>query len=74
MPVDNAMYDRLSHTWWEAGGFLNFLRAGVNPVRFGYMRRVLTDELGLDPGGLTSSTSAPEAGCSPRSSRGSAAM
>ena len=53
MPVDNAMYDRLSHTWWEEGGFLNFLRAGVNPVRFGYMRRVLTDELGLDPAGLS---------------------
>jgi 2-polyprenyl-6-hydroxyphenyl methylase / 3-demethylubiquinone-9 3-methyltransferase len=52
MPVDNAMYDRLSHTWWEEGGFLNFLRAGVNPVRFGYMRRVLTEELGLDPDGL----------------------
>lgn len=52
MPVDNAMYDRLSQTWWEDGGFLNFLRAGVNPVRFGYMRRVLTAELGLDPDGL----------------------
>jgi 2-polyprenyl-6-hydroxyphenyl methylase/3-demethylubiquinone-9 3-methyltransferase len=52
MPVDNAMYDRLSHTWWEEGGFLNFLRAGVNPVRFGYMRRVLTEELGAEPAGL----------------------
>jgi 2-polyprenyl-6-hydroxyphenyl methylase/3-demethylubiquinone-9 3-methyltransferase len=52
MAVDNAMYDRFSHTWWEDGGFLNFLRAGVNPVRFGYMRRVLTSELGLDPEGL----------------------
>jgi 2-polyprenyl-6-hydroxyphenyl methylase/3-demethylubiquinone-9 3-methyltransferase len=41
MTIDNAMYDRLSHTWWEEGGFLNFLRAGVNSARFGYMTRVL---------------------------------
>jgi 2-polyprenyl-6-hydroxyphenyl methylase/3-demethylubiquinone-9 3-methyltransferase len=41
MAIDNAMYDRLSHTWWEDGGFLNFLRAGVNSARFGYMKRVL---------------------------------
>jgi 2-polyprenyl-6-hydroxyphenyl methylase / 3-demethylubiquinone-9 3-methyltransferase len=41
MAIDNAMYDRLSHTWWEEGGFLNFLRAGVNSARFGYMKRVL---------------------------------
>ena len=47
MPVDNEMYDRLSHTWWEEGGFLNFLRSGVNPVRFAYMRRVLDDDLGI---------------------------
>jgi 2-polyprenyl-6-hydroxyphenyl methylase/3-demethylubiquinone-9 3-methyltransferase len=41
MTIDNAMYDRLSHTWWEDGGFLNFLKAGVNAARFGYMTRVL---------------------------------
>jgi 2-polyprenyl-6-hydroxyphenyl methylase/3-demethylubiquinone-9 3-methyltransferase len=52
MPVDNTMYDRLSHTWWEEDGFLHVLRAALNPARFGYMRRVLTETLALPPGGL----------------------
>ena len=52
MPVDNEMYDRLSHTWWEDDGFLNLLKSGLNPSRFGYMRRVLTEELARDPKGL----------------------
>src|SRR3954462_11443230 len=45
------MYERLSHTWWE-GGFLSILKSGLNPARFGYMRRILVDELRLDPNGL----------------------
>src|SRR3954471_7265104 len=52
VPVDNEMYDRLSHTWWDDDSFLNLLRSGFNPARVGYFRRVLTDELGLDPDGL----------------------
>jgi len=52
MPVDNRMYDRLSHTWWDEDGFLNILKSGLNPARFGYMRRILTEELRLDPAGL----------------------
>jgi 2-polyprenyl-6-hydroxyphenyl methylase / 3-demethylubiquinone-9 3-methyltransferase len=52
MPIDNAMYDRLSHTWWDETAFLNLLRSGLNPPRFGYMRRILTQELRLDPAGL----------------------
>jgi 2-polyprenyl-6-hydroxyphenyl methylase/3-demethylubiquinone-9 3-methyltransferase len=52
MPVDNELYDRLSSTWWEDGGFLNFLRAGMNPARLGYMRGVLERELGLSLDGL----------------------
>jgi 2-polyprenyl-6-hydroxyphenyl methylase / 3-demethylubiquinone-9 3-methyltransferase len=48
MPVDNALYDRLADTWWDEGGFLHALTA-LNPARFGYMRRVLTVELGLTP-------------------------
>ncbi len=52
MPVDNQMYDRLSHTWWDEDGFLNVLKSGLNPARFGYLRRIVTDELGLDPDGL----------------------
>jgi 2-polyprenyl-6-hydroxyphenyl methylase / 3-demethylubiquinone-9 3-methyltransferase len=52
VPVDNQMYDRLSHTWWEEDGFLNILKSGLNPSRFGYMRRILIRELGLKPDGL----------------------
>jgi 2-polyprenyl-6-hydroxyphenyl methylase/3-demethylubiquinone-9 3-methyltransferase len=51
MPVDNTIYDRLADSWWDEGGFLYTLKA-LNPVRFGYMRRVLLDELNLPPAGL----------------------
>ena len=51
MPVDNQLYDRLSDTWWDENGFLNVLRAALNPVRFGYMRGVLENTLGIDPAG-----------------------
>ena len=50
MPVDNALYDRLSATWWDDGSFLGFLRLGVNPARFGYFRQVL-DAVSIDPWG-----------------------
>src|SRR3954470_7661000 len=49
MPVDNQMYDRLSPTWWEDDGFLNVLKSALNPSRFGYMRRILTEDLGHNP-------------------------
>ena len=51
MPVDNLLYDRLAASWWDEGGLLRAL-AALNPARFGYMRRVLTEELHLTPTGL----------------------
>ena len=51
MPVDNALYDRLADGWWHESGFLNALKA-LNPARFGYMRRILMEELRVDPHGL----------------------
>jgi 2-polyprenyl-6-hydroxyphenyl methylase / 3-demethylubiquinone-9 3-methyltransferase len=51
MPVDNLLYDRLAASWWDERGFLHAL-AALNPARFGYMRRVLTEELHLTPTGL----------------------
>lgn len=48
MPVDNLLYDRLAAGWWDERGFLHAL-AALNPARFGYMRRVLTEELRLTP-------------------------
>jgi 2-polyprenyl-6-hydroxyphenyl methylase/3-demethylubiquinone-9 3-methyltransferase len=51
MPVDNALYDRMADSWWDEGGFLHSLTA-LNPARFGYMHRVLTQELGVNPTAL----------------------
>ncbi len=51
MPVDNTVYDRMADSWWEEDGFLHVL-AALNPARFGYMRRVLTEDLHLAPAGL----------------------
>jgi 2-polyprenyl-6-hydroxyphenyl methylase/3-demethylubiquinone-9 3-methyltransferase len=51
MPVDNTVYNRMADSWWEESGFLHLLSA-LNPARFGYMRRVLTEDLHLDPRGL----------------------
>ena len=48
MPVDNGLYDRLAAGWWDESGFLHAL-AALNPARFGYMRRVLAEELRLTP-------------------------
>jgi 2-polyprenyl-6-hydroxyphenyl methylase/3-demethylubiquinone-9 3-methyltransferase len=51
VPIDNALYDRLAGSWWAEDGFLHVL-VGLNPGRFGYMRRVLVEELRLDPSAL----------------------
>jgi 2-polyprenyl-6-hydroxyphenyl methylase / 3-demethylubiquinone-9 3-methyltransferase len=50
MPVDNHLYDTLADSWWDESGVLSTLQ-GLNPARFGYMRRILIDELGMDPRG-----------------------
>ncbi len=51
MPVDNDLYNRMPTAWWDEHGFLNFLRTGVNPARFGYFHSVLVDRLGIEPSG-----------------------
>ena len=48
MPVDNQLYDRLATTWWDEDENLALLRTGMNPARLGYLRRTLTEDLGLD--------------------------
>jgi 2-polyprenyl-6-hydroxyphenyl methylase/3-demethylubiquinone-9 3-methyltransferase len=50
VPVDNQVYDEMAGSWWDESGFLHVLR-GFTPARFGYMRRVLTADLGIDPRG-----------------------
>ena len=49
--VDNELYDRLADSWWDEHGLLHSL-AALNPARFGYMRRVLFEELRVRPAGL----------------------
>jgi 2-polyprenyl-6-hydroxyphenyl methylase/3-demethylubiquinone-9 3-methyltransferase len=51
MPVDNQLYNRLAGTWWDDDENMALLRTGMNPARFAYMRRVLTEELEVDPEG-----------------------
>ncbi|MCA1669314.1 MAG: bifunctional 2-polyprenyl-6-hydroxyphenol methylase/3-demethylubiquinol 3-O-methyltransferase UbiG [Thermomicrobia bacterium] len=46
MPVDNALYD--SEPWRDESRFLYTLSV-LTPVRFGYMRDVLVNELRLNP-------------------------
>ena len=48
MPIDNELYDRLAGTWWDEDENLALLRTGMNPARFGYMCRVLAEELALE--------------------------
>lgn len=43
MPIDNAMYDRLSHTWWDDDGFLNVLQTALGPARVGFLTRRLRE-------------------------------
>lgn len=50
MPVDNHLYDTMAKSWWNEGGCLHVLR-GLNPARFGYMRRILIEELMIGPHG-----------------------
>ncbi len=52
MPIDRQLYDRQAADWWDERKALSGLR-GLNPVRFGYFRRVVVDTLGRDPTGLS---------------------
>jgi 2-polyprenyl-6-hydroxyphenyl methylase/3-demethylubiquinone-9 3-methyltransferase len=47
MPVDNQLYDAMADSWWDESGLLHILR-GLNPGRFGYMRRVLLEDVKMD--------------------------
>src|SRR5690242_4673237 len=53
MPVDNTIYDNPNDIWWDERGILSPLRTMMNPGRFGYFRKILTETLGIDPHGKT---------------------
>lgn len=50
MPVDNDLYHREAHSWWDEESFLSILRIAVNPVRLDYLIIVLP-KLGIKPEG-----------------------
>jgi 2-polyprenyl-6-hydroxyphenyl methylase/3-demethylubiquinone-9 3-methyltransferase len=51
--INNAIYDEVSDTWWEQDGFMAVLRTSVNPPRFEYFNKVLTQYLRLNPAQLS---------------------
>jgi 2-polyprenyl-6-hydroxyphenyl methylase/3-demethylubiquinone-9 3-methyltransferase len=51
MPVDNTLYDRPGDIWWDETAGFSMLRTALNPARFGYFRRVLTERLHINPHG-----------------------
>ncbi|HLI09784.1 MAG TPA: bifunctional 2-polyprenyl-6-hydroxyphenol methylase/3-demethylubiquinol 3-O-methyltransferase UbiG [Ktedonobacteraceae bacterium] len=51
MPVDNELYNRMSELWWDENEVFSTLLLWLNPVRFGYFRRVLLEKLKIDPRG-----------------------
>ena len=52
MPIDNELYNHLSHTWWDGNEALSILRTWLGPVRFSYFRRILVEEQKQDPQSL----------------------
>ena len=49
--VNNDIYRHMGHAWWDdSAGAFSSIRFTVNPVRFGYFRRVLNQERMLECG------------------------
>lgn len=57
--IDNELYQDESDPWWSPDSVLSLMSSSLNPARVGYLKRVIFDELGLDPRGLC----ALEVGC-----------
>ena len=49
--IDNRIYDAAGESWWQPESSFYQLKVSFNPVRVGYARRKLFDELHLDPSG-----------------------
>ncbi len=45
--IDNNLYDKTEDIWWDENQILHLLKTSVNPLRFGYFKRIM-DELKLD--------------------------
>jgi len=57
--IDNDFYNAESLTWWQPDSVLYMLLTSVNPVRVGYSRRKIVEELKMD----TMGKKALEVGC-----------
>jgi 2-polyprenyl-6-hydroxyphenyl methylase/3-demethylubiquinone-9 3-methyltransferase len=53
MSINNEIYSQQAGGWWDENHFLNLLKTGINPPRFGYFYNVLTRQLGLQPEALS---------------------
>jgi 2-polyprenyl-6-hydroxyphenyl methylase / 3-demethylubiquinone-9 3-methyltransferase len=49
--IDNHLYDAAGNSWWQPDSAFYQLKVSFNPVRVGYARRKLFDELHMNPGG-----------------------
>lgn len=49
--IDNRLYDAAGKSWWQPESAFYQLKVSFNPVRMGYARRKLFDELHVSPGG-----------------------
>lgn len=50
--INNEIYNEVANTWWEEDGFMAVLRTSINPPRFEYFRKALTEHIKLDPKNL----------------------
>lgn len=49
--IDNNLYNATGNTWWEPDSVLYLLKTCVNPLRVGYAKRRLLEEMQIDPHG-----------------------
>lgn len=49
--IDNDLYNAETNKWWEPENVLYLLKTSVNPVRVGYAKRKIFDELHIDSKG-----------------------
>jgi 2-polyprenyl-6-hydroxyphenyl methylase/3-demethylubiquinone-9 3-methyltransferase len=49
--IDNNLYNTKGDTWWMADSLFSLMRTIMNPVRAGYAKRIIIDELRMNPRG-----------------------
>ena len=49
--IDNDLYNAKENNWWDPVNVMYLLKTSVNPVRVGYAKRKLFEDLHVDPAG-----------------------